>query len=270
MKKLIISTFLLVGLCSHDLYFKTNSYFLNANQNSEVFIYNGTFDKSENTISRDRIITSTVTGPDYKFEAKDADWYDKGKATHLRFKTGKSGTYLAGVSTRSRVIELSAEDFNSYLEHDGVVNVLEERKQSGKDGNSARESYAKSAKILLQVGDSKTDDYKDVMGYPVEFIPLSNPYSAKSGSKLSFQLLKDGKPLANQLVYAGNRAPSEKPDTHGHTHDDAAMKTDGNGKFTIDIDHAGYWYLRTIHMVESDDPNLEYVSNWGTLTFEVK
>ena len=111
-----------------------------------MFIYNGTFDKSENTITRDRIISSSVLGPDYKFEAKDADWYDKGKATHLKFKTGKAGTYLAGVSTKSRVIELSAEDFNGYLEHDGVLDVLEERKKTGKDSKSARESYAKISK----------------------------------------------------------------------------------------------------------------------------
>ena len=108
------------------------------------------------------------------------------------------------------------------------------------------------------------------MGYPVEFIPESNPYTATPGSKLSFILLQNGQPLANQSVYAGNRAPSAKPDTHGHTHDDASVRTDGNGRFTIEIDHSGYWYLRTIHMVESSDANLEYVSNWATLTFEIK
>jgi uncharacterized GH25 family protein len=216
------------------------------------------------------MVTSSIVGPDYKFEAKESDWYDKGNATHLKFKTGKSGTYLAGVSTKARVIELSADDFNSYLAHDGVVNVLEERKKSGKDKNSARESYAKSAKVLLQVGNSRTDDYKKVMGYPVEIVPVSNPYEAKSGDDLRFQLLQNGKPLSNHLIYAGHRVPSEKRDDHGHTHDDASLTTDGNGMFSVKIDHAGHWYLRTIHMVESDDPNLEYVSNWATLTFEIK
>lgn len=270
MKKLTISAVCIVLLCSHDLYLKTDSYFLNTNQNSEVFIYNGTFDKSENSISRDRIISATIMGPEYNFEAKDADWYEKDKATHLKFKTGKSGTYLASVNTKARVFELTAEDFNGYLEHDGVLDVLEARKKNGKLNDAAVESYAKSAKVLLQVGDNNSDDYKDVMGYPVEFIPTTNPYKAKSGSKITFQLLKNRKPLAGQLVYVGNRAPSAKPDAHGHTHDDASVRTNENGEFTIEIDHTGYWYLRTIDMVESEDPNIDYVSNWATLSFEIK
>jgi hypothetical protein len=270
MKKLIISAICIVLLCSHDLYLKTDSYFLKTHQNSEVYIFNGTFDKSENSISRDRIIESTITGPDYNFTPEDSDWSDKDKATHLKFKTEGEGTYLAGISTKARVIELSAEDFNGYLEHDGIIDVLEDRKKNGKLNNSARELYAKSAKVLLQVGASHSDDYNAVMGYPVEFIPLSNPYEAKVGDKISFKLLKEKSPLADQLVYVGNRATSAKPSAHGHTHDDAYLKTDKNGMVTIEIDHSGYWYLRTINMVESDKPDIEYVSNWGTLTFEIR
>ena len=270
MKKLAVGIICVLALCSHDLYFKTNSYFLNPNQNSELFIFNGTFDKSENSISRDRIISSNIIGPDYQFKAQDSDWYDKDKATHLKFKTGGQGTYLAGVSTKPRVIELSAKDFNVYLEHDGVLNVLADRKKNGKLNDDAREFYAKSAKVLLQVGNSRSDDYKTVLGYPVEIVPTSNPYQAKVGDKISFQILKEKKSLGGQLVSVGNRAPSAKPSAHEHTHDDVSQKTDKNGMFTIEIDHSGYWYLRTIDMVESNDANLEYVSNWATLTFEIK
>ena len=270
MKKLMISAVCIVLLCSHDLYLKTDSYFLKSYQNSEVYIFNGTFDKSENTIDRDRIIESTIIGPDYHFTPNDSDWSDKDKATHLKFKTEHEGTYLAGVATKARVIELNAEEFNDYLEHDGILNVLSDRKNNGKLNNSARELYAKSAKVLLQVGEAHSEEYNTVMGYPVEFIPLSNPYESKVGDKLSFQVIKEKTPLANQLVYVGNRATTEKPSAHGHTHDDDALTTDENGMITIEVDHSGYWYLRAINMVESDKPDIEYVSNWGTLTFEIR
>lgn len=270
MKMLAISVIGIIVLCSHDLYFKTDSYFLNPDQNSELFIYNGTFDKSENSISRDRIISSSIIGPDYQFIPQDSDWYDKDKATHLKFKTGKQGTYLAGVSTKPKMIKLSAKDFNAYLEHDGILDVLADRKKSGKLSNDARELYAKSSKVLLQVGDTKTSNYKTIMDYPVELVPTSNPYSVKIGEKISFKLLIKGKPLTDQLVYVGNRAPATKPSAHGHSHDDASLRTDENGIFTIEIDHTGYWYLRTIHMVESSDANYEYISNWATLTFEIR
>jgi len=273
MKKLAIlaiSIICVIALSSHDLYFKTASYFLNSGQNSELIIFNGTFEKTENSISRDRIISSTILGPQYQFTPQESNWYDKDKATYLKFKTGGQGTYLGGVSTKARVIELGAEDFNAYLEHDGVLNVLTDRKKNGKLNSSARELYAKSAKVLFQVGDKRSDDYKTVLGYPVEFVPTSNPYEVKVGDKISFQLLKNKKPLENQIVSIGNRAASDKPSTNGHAHDDNVLKTGKNGIFTIEIDHSGYWYLRTIDMVESNDANLEYVSNWATLTFEVK
>ena len=74
MKKTLLSALAILALCSHDLYFKTDSYFLSPDQNSEVYIYNGTFDKSENTITRDRIISASVVGPGAEFQAKEADW----------------------------------------------------------------------------------------------------------------------------------------------------------------------------------------------------
>ena len=148
--------------------------------------------------------------------------------------------------------------------------MLEDRKKNGKINQKAVESYAKSAKALLQVGDSKTDDYKRVMDYPVEFIPTANPYVTKVGSDISFQLLSEGAPLANHLVYVGNRAPDAKPDTQGHSHNDTKLRTDEKGMITVNIDHTGYWYLRTIHMVESEDSKIDYISNWATLTFEIR
>ncbi|NBB23011.1 hypothetical protein GVN20_26890 [Runella sp. CRIBMP] len=50
-----------------------------------------------------------------------------------------------------------------------------------------------------QMGDKLTSDYKAALGYPVEFVPLSNPYSAKAGGELSLRLLKKSKLLANEL-----------------------------------------------------------------------
>ena len=48
------------------------------------------------------------------------------------------------------------------------------------------------------------------------------------------------------------------------------MRTDENGTFVIELDQAGMWYVATIDMVESEEENIDYVSNWATLTFEVK
>jgi hypothetical protein len=36
------------------------------------------------------------------------------------------------------------------------------------------------------------------------------------------------------------------------------------------ISKPGKWYASTIDMVESTDSRFDYISNWATLTFEVK
>jgi hypothetical protein len=133
--------------------------------------------------------------------------------TILNFKTGEEGTYVAGVSTKPRNIALDAEAFNSYLEHDGVLDMIEWRKANDAMGQDAVEKYSKHVKTIVQVGNKKTDDWSTVLGYPIEFVPLNNPYELFTGDEIEVQLLSNGKPLTNQLVYVDSQAS-----TNGHTH----------------------------------------------------
>lgn len=87
------------------------------------------------------------------------------------------------------------------------------------------------------------------------------------------QLLENGKPLANHYVYAGFSTGKEHGHSHSgedHEHDESKRMTDAQGMVDVDLNHAGQWYLRCIRMVESDADTLDYVSNWATLTFEIK
>ena len=131
MKKLFFSLFLIVLLSSHDLYFKTSHYFMKPGTSGELFLLNGTFNMSENSIERDRMVGSRIIGPSYDFTPQDRNWFEKNNATFLRFKTGRSGTYSAGISTKPRMIELNAEEFYEYLIHDGVLDILALREKQG-------------------------------------------------------------------------------------------------------------------------------------------
>jgi hypothetical protein len=266
---MFIALIAFVLLSSHDLFFKTHSYFLKSNENSELFLVNGTFEKSENPITRDRITDARIIGPDYEFIPNNNDWYDKDNISYLKFKTGKSGTYVAGVSTLPNMIELTADEFNEYLEHDGLLDVLAERKKDGEMDKPSKEKYAKHVKILLQILEKKTNQYNAVFNYPVEFVPKSNPYEAKPGDKITFILLKNSRPLPDHLVYIGSKPASadiHEPD-HGK---EETIRTNKKGEFKIRMDHSGIWYLRTIDMVKSENRDADYVSNWATLTFEIR
>lgn len=219
------SIFLLVAivvLCSHDLYLKMELYFLQPNQEATLSLYNGTFEKSENTITRDRMLDASFVAQGKRIAIDSALWKDQDSTiTQLTFNTGEAGTYVAGVSTKARNIELTADNFNDYLKHDGILDMLEKRKKNNTLDKDAVESYQKHVKAIYQVGTTKTDDWKTVLGYPIEFVPLTNPYDKYSGESLELQLLLDGKPLANQLVYADHVDTnySLTGDDHDHDHD---------------------------------------------------
>jgi hypothetical protein len=267
-----------VVLSSHDLYLKLDSFFLDPNTNSVLQLYNGTFDRSENVIDRDRMIDVSIVRAGERLQANELDWFEKDSITYLNIKTEAEGTYVAGVSTKPRVLSMSADDFNDYLEHDGVLDVLESRRQSQKLNDSATEQYSKHVKTLFQVGKQRSLDYKVQLGYPIEFVALNNPYELKPGDQFSAQLFFQGKPLVDQLVYLGYQ-PQTVIHTHDgstHTHADDSghehselvqLRTDENGVVFAKLDQPGVWYLRTIHLVESKQDDLTHESNWATLSF---
>lgn len=50
---------LLMVFSNHDLYLKMETYFLKPNQEATLSLYNGTFENSENTITRDRMLDAS-------------------------------------------------------------------------------------------------------------------------------------------------------------------------------------------------------------------
>lgn len=265
MRHILFVFVLFITLSAHELFLKTDTYFIEPFKKTTLYLFNGTFDKSENIITRDRISDAKVIGPNFTFLPLQDDYRDEGNVTFLDIQAGPAGSYAAGISTLPRVIELGADDFNDYLAHEGLGDVLRERKQKGIDQEPARERYAKHVKAILQVGDVRSSEYSAAFGYPVEFIPIENPYAAKTGETIKFRLLAGGKPLAGQVVRANVR-----PASGGKSPGVKETRTDASGAFEIRLDQAGKWYVATIYMTESSDPKLDYISEWATLTFEVK
>lgn len=267
MKKLafaIAAFLLMIVISSHELFLKSDSYFLKEGKPAVLYLFNGTFDSSENSITTDRITGARIAGSDFDFFPKDSDYYEKGKATYLKFIPGKPGTYVAGISTLPSMIELSAIEFKEYLEHEGLDHVIADREKKGVSGKPAREKYSKHVKAILQVGEKRSTDYNTELGYPSEFIPLVNPYELRVGERASFRLLLNGKPLAGQGVHISSRNDGVDPFAK-----EIPGRTNEQGEVSFEITETGHWYVATIHMVESTEENVDYESNWATITFEI-
>ncbi len=304
MKNIIFLLAAFIILSSHDMFLKLGTYFLQPNTPSTIKLYNGTFDKSENVIARNRMNDVSMVVNGSRTQIDSSQWTELNNVTILNFTTGEAGTYVAGISTNPNNIELSAEDFNEYLDHDGVLDMLDWRKQNNAMDQPAVERYSKHVKTIFQVGNQMSPDWETILGYPIEFVPLSNPYEAHTGDDLSVQLLWKGKPLPNQLVYVGSDADAhghshdsgdahshetehDHADGHDHDHDTAhsheheaaatdahhhdatALRTNAEGIVTMNLSSEGQWYLRTIHMEQIQEAGLTHESNWATLTFEL-
>lgn len=262
---LLVCALLVLPAFAHDLFLKLDSFFVAVNEKVSIKILNGSFMDSEGAVSFERLKDVSVVLPSGEIShPPETDFTKNETIAFLNLQPAKEGSYVAGLYTMKREIDLKAKDFNEYLAEDGIPDILAERKRLKRLNKNVRERYSKHVKAIFQVGDKLTDNYKTALGYPVEIIPQNNPYSLKIGDTFEFLCLKDGKPLKNQFVMSG------REDDKGKLVSGESVRTNKNGMAKIKLDGAGKWYVKFINMTRLNDPKINYESKWATLTFELK
>jgi uncharacterized protein DUF4198 len=251
-------------LSAHDMFLRLRSFFLAENTAVIVPLLNGTFSTSENSIDRNRIADISLIAPRERVRYDTSVVTARGDTTFLRIATEGAGTYVLGLSTRPSQLKISGKEFAGYLEEEGLTEVLDARKHDGTAADSASERYAKHVKAVLQVGTARSDGYASVLGYPAEIIPLDNPYSLKPGGRLRVRALVNGTPVANLAVLAGGRSTGEARLPV------QTLRTGSDGEVTISVPRRGTYYVKFISMVKATGGVTDYVSNWATLTFQVR
>jgi uncharacterized GH25 family protein len=250
---------------AHDLFLKLDGFFVQVNSKVSIKILNGSFQASEGAVNFARLKDLSVVAPSgVRTNPKEADFTKEETTSFLNVQPTESGNYVVGLSTMPREIDLKAKDFNEYLTEDGIPDTLADRKKTKELTKDVRERYSKHVKTIFQAGDKQSDNYKTALGYPVEIIPQTNPYSLKAGASFEFLCLKDGVPLTNQFVMTGYE------DANGKLVTGANVRTDKKGVAKIKLTGAGKWYVKFINMTRTDDPKINYESKWATLTFEIK
>lgn len=259
---LLTGTLLLVAsvALAHDLFLKLDTYFLEPRARVRISVLNGTFTESEGVVAPERVADISVVSPAGRTRLPAATAWTRGpdNTSLLTLELGDAGTYVAGASTRPRELQLSAEDFNGYLEEDGLPDVLEARRASNELGRAARERYSKHVKAIFQVGEARSEGFSVALGYPAEIVPLENPYTLSGGALLRVRCLVDGRPVANQTVLWGGPVAQR------------STRTDADGMAQVTLDSGGKWYVKFIHMVRANQAGLDYESKWATLTFEIR
>jgi len=262
----LVAAFALISAASatlfaHDLFLLPEAFFVTPGSSVNVKVLNGTFDKSEGAVAMARIRDLSVVTPSGRMAPPRAGWRATGDTAVFPISVGQSGTYVIGLSTLDRTINLEAKDFNEYLATEGSPGILAQRKRTGEDTLPARERYSKHVKAVFQAGSTRSSSYSTVLGYPAELVPLNNPYALGRGKALRVRALVEGKPEADQLLYYGGRKADGTPVR------ERSVRTDRSGAASVRIPTSGHWYIKFIHMVKVPRDTVEYESKWATLTF---
>jgi hypothetical protein len=233
---------------------------LRPGEKTRVFLNSGDeFPESESLVGEFRIRSFSLTS------ATETQHLTKfltdGKSLTAEITAPEEGSAVLAVAVKPRLVRLKADEFNEYLEEDGLARILEERREREEIDDSVVERYTKWAKAILNIADGEDDTWKKPVGLKLEIVPEVNPQGIGPGDTLTVRVLFENEPLPG-LTLVGGRA--------GGPRQELRVVTDSEGRAGLLISHSGRWYLRTIHMIRvEDDPQIQWESFWTTLTFEV-
>jgi uncharacterized GH25 family protein len=181
-----------------------------------------------------------------------------------RFTAGKTGVIV--VAYRGTVTDVtfdSRKEFESYLDKEGLERVRalpDYARLTAKP--PIRENYSRCAKSLVAVGpiDPKAPADRAV-GLTLELVAERNPYTLARGEPLPVRLLHNGKPLAEALIIAFNKAEPTKK---------IKVRTDRDGRAALKLDRPGTWLVTSVHMFPASRfARAHWESLWASLTFEL-
>ncbi len=185
---------------------------------------------------------------------------DKGK--NLSYTFDREGTHLIALESNFAFIELAPDSFRLYLEEDGLENILDERKRTGRTGERAKEFYKRFAKVIVQCGAKLDNSFKRSAGFRYEIFPLANPASLKPGDYMDCQVMWQGKPAAHAMVkvwsHVGNRIFLQN------------IYTEKDGTIRFPVSSPGPWMVSSVKMIPSEADGADYQSFWASLVFDIQ
>lgn len=191
---------------------------------------------------------------------KSTDLVPAAGAASLRFSAAvtQPGLAAVGISLKPRTLELDRAKVAHYLDE---IAASPEIRAQARRGARWRESYVKHAKTFVEVS-PKPDDrsWSEPVGLVLEIIPGVNPMTLRKGDDLPLRVLKDGKPLAGfalNLVGAGGG--------RGVT-----RRTDQDGRLTFRLEASGLHLVRGTELRAVQSPELDWESDFTTLTLRVR
>ncbi len=174
----------------------------------------------------------------------------------------EKGTFIVGYLSQGSQSTMEKEEFRKYLKEEGLLHIPKESfwKEVSQE---IKEKYYRCAKIIISEKTSISEDHKHCLNFPLEFVPLENPYSPEKQEKLSFQILFQGKPLVHALVSAQVKENTKWKEQ---------VRSNQEGLITVPK-RKGTWLLSAVHLEKSmaeEEDGADWESYWASLVFKIE
>lgn len=198
-----------------------------------------------------------------RLAGKTFDITDKVAAPNsLQFKAelADAGVATFWVKLPPRSLEIKPEEVKGYLDEVDAPASLRKQWAEMKP-QRWRESYTKHPKTFARVGQPQGDrSWAEPVGMALEIVPETDPTALTAGDELAVRVLNNGAPFSGfslNAVAAGEGKGETK-------------KTDNAGRVTFRLSKAGRWLLRGTNIRKANSADVDWESDFATLTLEIR
>lgn len=176
---------------------------------------------------------------------------------HLRLRV--AGAAVIALRTNPASLQLPAADFEQYLKEEGLLDVLDFRRNNGLQNQPGREIFSRCAKTIILAGASSMG-FDQLMHLPLELVPVDDPLRFQARRLFTVQLLRNGAPLPGALI---------KAQLKGEHPLELSARSDGRGMVSLALPAGGLWLFNAVHMTSTMDNAADWESTWASLTIEL-
>lgn len=183
------------------------------------------------------------------------------RALRYTWTPTKPGVATLAVELAPKTLTLTADKVAEYLDEIDASPALRAEWARMPAPRRWRESYTKHATTFVRVGDPQLDSsWARPMELGLEIVPERDPTTLVAGDTLVVRVLRRARPLGG-FVVAARRAGARAP---------TFTSTDDRGIARIILPSAGQWLLAGTDLRRSAKPDLEWESDFSTVTLSVQ
>jgi uncharacterized GH25 family protein len=254
-----IGTVLLVAtpLLAHDTWIAPDHFTAHRGETIVLHLTSGMeFPKLDTAIKPDRVARAVIRVGRQSAVVKPRPGEH---SLDFRARIRSSGVATIAVELQPKSIELTPAQVTEYLDEIGADADLRHLWNDRPEPKRWREIYTKHAKSFVLV-DRTDDSWKEPLRLGLEVMPLVDPTSLHTGDTMPIRLVESGKPLANFSVGVVHEA-----DSHG-----TILKTDSDGRVAVPLSKPGRYMLRATHLRPAQRAEADWISDFTTLTVNVR